>query len=65
MANPDFRDFDKKLGNTPTHLKRGPRGKEPGLKEKTAAWPGLPGKAGPNRSAGVKKLKIHPASTGL
>ena len=65
MANPAFRDFDKQLGNTPTHLKRGPRGKEPGLSVKTANWPGLPGKSGPNRSAGVKKTKTYATSTGL
>ncbi len=35
------------------------------LNEKTAAWPGLPGKSGPDRSNGVKKLKTHPKSEGL
>ena len=28
-------------------------------------WPGLPGKAGPNRSAGVKKVKTHHKSKGI
>lgn len=44
----------------------GPRaeGKAP-FKEKTAAWPGLPGKSGPNRSAGVKRAKVYPSSQGL
>ncbi len=65
MANPDSGNLDSQLGNKPKKLKLNFRGKEPALKVKTAAWPGLPGKSGPNRSAGVRKLKIHPMSKGL
>ena len=32
---------------------------------KTAAWPGLPGKSGPNRSNGVPKIKAYPKSEGI
>jgi hypothetical protein len=35
------------------------------MPEKTASWPGLPGKTGPDRSGGVKKLKVHPKSEGM
>ncbi len=35
------------------------------LTEKTASWPGLPGKSGPNRANGVTKVKIYPKSEGL
>ena len=35
------------------------------LNEKTAAWPSLPGKSGPDRSGGVKKLKVCAKSEGL
>ena len=65
MPNPDSGNSDSVLGNTPPKFKRKPRGAEPGIVEKTANWPGLPGKSGPDRSAGVKKLKIYPASKGL
>ncbi len=33
--------------------------------EKTANWPGLPGKSGPNRSNGVRKVKTHAKSEGV
>lgn len=32
---------------------------------KTAAWGGLPGKSGPNRSGGTSKLKIYAKSEGI
>ena len=36
------------------------------MPEKTANWPGLPGKAqSKDRSGGVKKLKVHPKSEGI
>lgn len=35
------------------------------MPEKTANWGGLPGKTGPNRSGGVKKLKVYPKSEGI
>ena len=65
MANPDFSDLGSNLGNTPPKFKRKAGGSAATVNERTASWPGLPGKTGPNRSAGVKKLKIHPMSKGL
>ena len=40
-------------------------GTSPAMNVKTAAWGGLPGKSGPNRSAGVKKVQTYPKSEGL
>ncbi len=65
MPNPDSGNLESALGNTPPKFKRKPRGQSAGVKENTANWPGLPGKSGPNRSAGVKKVKIHPISRGI
>jgi hypothetical protein len=67
MANPRFSNV------APT---RGKNGKGPGMAKtapgakadmpmKTAAWPGLPGKTGPNRSNGVAKIKAYPKSEGI
>jgi hypothetical protein len=45
-----------------------PRGGKNGTTgpEKTAAWPGVPGKTqSKDRSNGVRKLKIHPKSEGI
>lgn len=43
-----------------------PRGsKSTSMPERTANWPGTPGKSGPNRSAGVTKVKQFPKSSGL
>ncbi len=60
MPNPDAQNLNqpKKF----TRAKAGPAG---AVNERTANWPGLPGKSGPNRSAGVKKVKIHAKSEGL
>ena len=65
MANPDSGNLSSKLGNRPAKFKRKAGAKAATVNERTAAWPGLPGKAGPDRSAGVKKLKILPHSRGL
>ena len=65
MANPDSGKLQSRLGNTPPKFKRKPSAKAAVVNERTADWPGLPGKTGPDRSAGVKKLKIHPMSRGL
>ena len=65
MANPDAGNSDSQLGNTPPKFKRPAGAPAAKVNERTANWPGLPGKTGPDRSAGVKKLKIHPASKGL
>lgn len=64
MPNPDSGNLDSQLGNTPPKFKRKPSGSTPKIVEKTANWPGID-KSGPNRSAGVKKLKIHPEAKGL
>lgn len=66
MANPDFREFDTGLGNTAKQFKRRKSAGQPSVNEKTANWPGLAGKAQPrDRSAGVKRARIHPKSVGL
>jgi len=39
--------------------------KSEAMPEHTAAWAGLPGKSGPERSAGVTKAKVYPKSDGL
>lgn len=53
-------NFPKKEG-APT----GQRGSKGPMVEKTVSYPGLPGKAGPDRSAGVKKCKCYPVSQGI
>ena len=66
MANPDAGNLKSALGNKPSTFKRKPSAPAAKVNEKTAAWPGLPGKTQPrNRSAGVLKLKTHPKSEGL
>ncbi len=65
MPNPDSGNSDSALGNTPPKFKRNAPAPAANVNERTAAWPGLPGPTGPNRAAGVKKLKIHPTSQGL
>ncbi len=65
MPNPDSGNTDSQLGNTPPKFQRKAGAPAAKVNERTAAWPSLPGKTGPNRSAGVKKLKIHPTSEGL
>lgn len=65
MSNPDSGNLDSQLGNTPPKFKRKAGGKSASVNEKTANWPGLPGKTGPDRSAGVRKLKTHAMSKGL
>ena len=44
-----------------------PRGKvaSPSLNMKARSWPGLPGKTGPNRSAGYTKPPQHTQVKGL
>ncbi len=65
MPNPDSGNLETQLGNKPPKFKRKARARAVTVNERTASWPGLPGKTGPNRSAGVKKLKTHPMSKGL
>ncbi len=65
MSNADFNDDVNKRRQS----SKGGRDKKPGkhstIREATASWGGLMGKAGPNRSGGVKKLKEHPKSEGI
>ncbi|MCP4900116.1 MAG: hypothetical protein GY906_24360 [bacterium] len=65
MANPDSGNTDSGLGNKPPSFKRKPSAKQPPFNVRTANWGGLPGKTGPNRSAGIPKVKIHATSEGL
>ena len=65
MPNPDSGNLPSALGNKPPKFKRKPGAPAATVNEKTANWPGLPGKGGPDRSAGVKKLKVHPTAAGL
>lgn len=63
MPNKDFNDM---INNTSTGKKTGVVGpKSDTVNESTANWPGLPGKTGPNRSAGVEKVKTHAKSDGI
>ena len=61
MANERFRPSDKVSGATTGH--RVP--KKDSMKESVPNFPGVPGKTGPERSAGVRKLKTHPQKIGL
>ncbi len=65
MPNPDSGNLETQLGNTPPKFKRKAGAKVATVNERTANWPGLPGKTGPDRSAGVKKLKAYAMSKGL
>jgi len=67
MSNPLFNTDENKRRQTPVkHIeKKGKTGQSP-FPEKTANWPGLPGKTqGKSRNAGVPRAKIHPSSKGL
>lgn len=39
--------------------------KDQAIPMRTAKWPGLPGKAGPDRSAGVPEEKVYPYAQGI
>jgi len=66
MPNKNFNNmhganFSKKQG-APT----GVRGGSAAMPEKTAGWPGVPGKTQPkDRSGGTKKVKHYPVSEGI
>lgn len=62
--------YFSEVGNVPKGSKQKPRamkaGRKATVKEKTANWPGLPGKAQPKRrSGGTRKIQAYPASKGL
>jgi hypothetical protein len=65
MPNPDYGEFHKELGNKAKSSPPKKGGKGAGVNEKTANWPGLPGKEGPDRSNGVYKCKTYPTSKGI
>ena len=58
-----------KFNSTTNSTKPPPTGKSgskaTSLDETTADWPGLPGKSGPDRSNGVKKVKTNAKSEGI
>lgn len=66
MANPDSGNIETQLGNRPPKFKRKAGAPAAKVNERTANWPGLPGKAqSRDRFASAKKLKTYPASKGL
>lgn len=66
MANSDFNDDTAGTkGRAISPPPVGVKGPSASINEKTAAWGALPGKTGPNRSAGVPKLKTFPKSEGI
>jgi len=65
MPNPDFSEnFNSRKDSSKGH-KENTSGSMGSIKEKTASWGKLPGKTGPNRSAGVTKLKTYAKSEGV
>lgn len=62
MPNPRWRKITKRAG-PPTGQGGGPK---PQFDEKTANWPGVPGKTQPrDRSGGTKKVKQSVKSEGI
>lgn len=61
MAN-DF--YNDQTGNSAPNTKVG-KGSKGTVTEKAINWPGLPGKSGPERSAGTKKTKTKNVSKGI
>ena len=66
MPNPEFSEnFNDRKQSAVTNSTPRENSKS-AMPEKTANWPTVPGKTqGKDRSGGVKKVKIHPASQGL
>jgi len=67
MPNPNFSEFAKdkaRAGGKSPPKEKSPGGKG-SMNVKTAGWGGLPGKSGPNRSAGVSRAKTYAKSSGL
>lgn len=63
MPNKDFNDM---VDKNSTGAKTGARGsKSDTVNESTVNWPGAPGKTGPDRSAGVEKVKTTAKSDGI
>ena len=66
MANRFFREFDKDKSTAPSKSRAGPKIAMPvAMKPDTAFNTKLPGTMQPDRSMGVKKLKIDAGRKGL
>lgn len=68
MPNPRYEDHKRglnKSGGSPPDPPGAGKAAKDKFVEKCPAWPGLPGKTGPERSAGVRKAKTFPKSEGL
>ncbi len=60
------KDFNNMINKNSTGAKTGARGsKSDTVNESTVNWPGVPGKTGPDRSAGVEKVKTSAKSDGI
>lgn len=63
MPNKDFNDM---ISKDSSGAKTGARGsKSDTVNESAVNWPGIPGKSGPDRSAGVQKVKTSAKSDGI
>lgn len=68
MPNPFNSETGQQNKTGGSGFKEKPRGSTPSgsLKMKTANWPKIPGKTGPNRNTtNVKEIKQHPTSVGI
>lgn len=59
------REFDPRRKHPNVSAKVGKAGPKGTITEKVPAFAKVPGKTGPERSAGVPKVKQHPQSQGL
>lgn len=65
VANPRYRDFDR-VSDSGMPPKAKPGHRPESMPERTAAWPGLPGKSQPReRSGGTKKCRQSAKQEGL
>ena len=65
MPNPDSGNLPTDLANKGPAFKRKASAPAAPVNMKTANWDKIPGKAGPDRSAGVKKAKTYASSKGI
>lgn len=60
------KDFNNMINKNSSGVKTGVRGsKSDTVNESGPSWPSLPGKTGPDRSAGVQKVKTSAKSEGI
>lgn len=60
------KDFNNMINKNSSGVKTGVRGpKSDTVNESTVNWPSIPGKSGPDRSAGVEKVKTSAKSEGI